>query len=128
MIDIFAGLTAAMGWYYMFYSRAAHRLEAVEAQHINLWRVRLRRLGGGAMMLLGVLFFAGFQSLAAFPFIFVWIGVMLAVLLIVALALFDILLTWQLRDTRRRGFTPRTKGISEAAADSKAPDKDDPAP
>lgn len=102
MVDIFAGLTAAMGWYYMFYSRAAKKLEAIEAQHINLWRIRLRRIGGGAMMLLGVLFFAGFQNLAPIPFIVVWIGVMLALLLIVALALFDIRLTWALRKTRRR--------------------------
>jgi hypothetical protein len=102
VVDIFAGLTAAMGWYYMFYSRAAKKLEAIEAQHINLWRVRLRRIGGGAMMLLGVLFFAGFQNLAPIPFIVVWVGVMLALLLIVALALFDIRLTWALRKTRRR--------------------------
>jgi hypothetical protein len=101
-IDIFAGLTAAMGWYYMFYSRAARRLETVEAQHINLWRVRLRRIGGGVMILLGVLFFAGFQDLAPIPFILVWTGVMLALLLIVALALFDIRLTWAIRKASRR--------------------------
>jgi hypothetical protein len=102
VIDIFAGLTAALGWYYMFYSRAAQRLEAVEAQHINLWRVRLRRIGGGAMMLLGVLFFAGFQELAAIPFIIVWTSVMVVLLLIVALALLDVRLTWALRKTRKR--------------------------
>lgn len=100
--DIVAGLAAAMGWYYMFYSRAAQRLETIEAQHINRWRIRLRRVGGGVMMLLGVLFFAGSQALAPIPYILVWTGVMLALLLILGLALFDLRLTWELRKTRRR--------------------------
>jgi hypothetical protein len=101
--DIFAGLTAALGWYYLFYSRAAGKLEGVEAERINHRRVRLRRTGGAIMMLLGVLFFAGFQELAAVPFILVWIGVMLSLLAIVALALIDLRLTWGLQQSRRQG-------------------------
>jgi hypothetical protein len=100
--DIVAGLAAAMGWYYMFYSRAAHRLEAIEAQHINRWRIGLRRVGGGLMMLLGILFFAGSQNLAPIPYILVWTGVMLMLLLIVGLALVDLRLTWELRKAGRK--------------------------
>lgn len=101
--DIFAGLSAAMGWYYLFYSRAAVKLEGVEVDRINRRRVRLRQTGGAVMMVMGILFFAGFQELSAIPFILVWTGVMLALLTIVALALIDLRLTWGLRRSRRQG-------------------------
>ena len=113
LIDIFALLTAAAGWYYMFYSRAAHRLERVEAQHINLWRIRLRRFGGAAMMLLAILFFAGFQQWVesrAALFAGIWLGVLFLLLTIVVLALFDLRLTWKLNEARRRGFDVKKDG------------------
>jgi peptidoglycan/LPS O-acetylase OafA/YrhL len=100
--DMFAGLTAAAGWYYMFYSRAASMLEGVETQRINRRRVRLRRTGGGVMMALGILFFAGAQGLSPVPYIAVWAGVMLLLLMIVALALIDLRLTWSLQKSRRQ--------------------------
>ena len=102
VVDIFAGLTAAMGWYYLFYSRAAVKLEGIEADRINRRRVRLRQTGGAIMMVMGVLFFAGFQQLSAIPFILVWTGVMLSLLAIVALALIDLRLTWGLPRSHRR--------------------------
>ncbi|HXE53802.1 MAG TPA: hypothetical protein VN541_12340 [Tepidisphaeraceae bacterium] len=105
VVDIFALLTAAAGWYYMFYSRAARRLDRIEASERNTLRVRLRRLGGLIMLLLGVLFFAGFQSWVtdrAGLFIGVWIGVLFLLLGIVVLALIDVRLTWKLRHQRRR--------------------------
>ena len=38
MLSIFALLVAACGWYYLFYSRAAERLEGIEENRAN--RVR----------------------------------------------------------------------------------------
>src|SRR5688572_31967441 len=57
---IFALTVAAAGWYYMFYSQAASRLAGVESETVNRRRVRLRRLNGLMMFLLGIFFFAGF--------------------------------------------------------------------
>jgi drug/metabolite transporter (DMT)-like permease len=102
LIDIFSLLTAAAGWYYIFYSRAAQKLESVETHQLNRRRVRLRRIGGGFMMLLGVLFFAGFQNLRPIPYIAVWVGVLLSLCAIVVLALIDVRLTWKLQKSRRR--------------------------
>jgi len=50
------------GWYYMFYSRAAHRLGAIENNAANLRRIRLRRVNGFIMFLLAVGLFAGVWS------------------------------------------------------------------
>jgi peptidoglycan/LPS O-acetylase OafA/YrhL len=100
--NTFAALTAATGWYYMFYSRAAGKLEGVEAAKINRRRVRLRRIGGGVMMLLGVLFFAGLQELSTVPYLAVWTGVLVLLLMIVALALIDLRLTWRLHNDRKQ--------------------------
>lgn len=102
VVDTFAILTAAAGWYYMFYSRAAHRLESIENRQINVIRIRLRRLGGGVMLLLGILFFAGFQELRPGPFVAVWSGVLFSLAAIVVLALIDVRLTWKLQKARRR--------------------------
>ena len=101
--DTFAALTAATGWYYMFYSRAAGKLEGVEAGSINRRRVRLRRTGGGVMMLLGILFFAGSQELSPIPYMAVWAGVLVLLLMIVTLALIDLRLTWRLQNDRKHG-------------------------
>ena len=105
VIDIFSLLTAAAGWYYMFYSRAAQKLEHIEAQRTNTTRVRLRRVGGLVMMLLGILFFAGFQErIASHPgaFVGIWMGVLLLLATIVVLAMVDVRLTYKLREQRRR--------------------------
>lgn len=105
VIDIFSLLTAAAGWYYLFYSNAARRLQPIESQRINLARVRLRRVGGIVMILLAVLFFAGFQEKIAASgaaYIAIWLIVLLLLLLIVVLALIDLRLTWALRRDRRR--------------------------
>ena len=103
VIDIFSILTAAAGWYYLFYSRAAQKLEAIESRQINARRVLLRRLGGLAMLALGILFFAGFQNLRPFPFVVVWIAVMAILATIVVLALIDVRLTYKIQKSRRQG-------------------------
>ena len=100
VIDIFSLLTAAAGWYYLFYSRAAHQLESIEAQQINVVRILLRRVGGLVMILLGALFFAGFQrrvESSVQVYTAVWLGVLFLLAAIVVLALIDMRLTWKLR-------------------------------
>ena len=88
----------------MFYSRAAHNLAGVEADALNLRRIRLRRVGGFMMFLLAVAFFIGFQpyvwetGLAALA---IWALVMLLLLAIVVLGLVDLRLTWRLRKPRK---------------------------
>src|SRR4051794_41753592 len=44
---ILALLTGVAGWFYLFFSRAAHRLAGVEDDRLNRRRVRLRPIGGG---------------------------------------------------------------------------------
>src|SRR5438477_12364820 len=51
-------LVLAAGWYYLFYSPAAHRLSAIEQPRFNALRIRLRRANGVVMMLLAVSFYA----------------------------------------------------------------------
>jgi hypothetical protein len=97
---------AAAGWYYMFYSRAASDLVEVEGTALNLRRVRLRRLGGFFMLLLGVGIFAGFFTVSwdrpNIGFLAVWLGVCFMVLAILVLGIVDLRLTWQLRQARMR--------------------------
>ena len=101
VVDIFSLLTAVAGWYYLFYSRAAQRLEAIEEAKINVRRVMLRRVGGGIMLLLAVCFCAGFQEgLSNAVFLRVWLAVLVLLGAIVALALYDVRLTWKLHRDR----------------------------
>src|SRR5687767_7957164 len=98
---IFALLTGVAGWYYLFYSKAAQRLEGIEEQRLNQKRVRLRRTGGVMMLLLAVLFFAGFNTVrvedAPAAFVAIWLGVMVLLGAIAVLALMDLRLTHQIR-------------------------------
>lgn len=97
---ILAFLTAAAGWYYMFYSNAAGRLSSFEQPELNRRRIRLRRVGGGAMFLLGIAFFVGFEYLdhqAPLLFAFTWLAIALLMVLIVVLGLIDLRLTMRLR-------------------------------
>ena len=104
----FALLTAAAGWFYLFYSRAAQRLSDVEDQRLNARRVALRRVGGVAMLLLGGFFFAGFHGLentgwSPRALLWVWAAVFFLLIVIVVLAMIDLRLTYRLR-SRRKGI------------------------
>lgn len=110
LAGIFALLTGAAGWYYLFYSRAAQGLEGIEEAALNDRRVRLRRVGGFAMLLLGGFFFAGsyaFGNPRETPgaFLTVWLTVFGLLIVIVVLAMADVRLTRRLRErrSRRRG-------------------------
>jgi hypothetical protein len=104
LANTFSLIVAVAGWYYMFYSRAAQKLGAVEDQQINVRRSRLRRIGGFAMFLLAVFLFAGFHTVDAkaspLAFMLVWIAVFLLLFVIVVLALVDVRLTGRLRRSR----------------------------
>ena len=98
---IFALTVAAAGWYYMFYSQAASRLAGVESEPVNRRRVRLRRLNGLMMFLLGIFFFAGFFAVdldrPTVAFFVVWLIAMFLLLAIVVLAVIDVRLTLKLK-------------------------------
>src|SRR5829696_2188422 len=98
LAGIFALLTGAAGWFYLFYSRGAHRLSGIEDQRLNGRRIGLRRLGGLAMLLLGGFFFAGFYAFED-PhrrpglFLGVWLAVFVLLIVLVVLAMIDLRLT-----------------------------------
>lgn len=103
---IFALLVAAAGWFYMFYSRAAHRLAGLEDQRLNRTRVLLRRVGGFAMVVLGACFYAGYYAtdpeFAPGSFAWIWLTVILLMMLILILGIMDLRLTRKLREAQKR--------------------------
>jgi hypothetical protein len=112
LVGIFALLTGAAGWFYLFYSRAAHRLSGIEDQRLNDRRIALRRVGGVVMLLLGALFFAGFVGLDKDPaeqspaaVLGIWGAVLVLLVVIVVLALIDLRLTSRLR-AKQKGLRP----------------------
>jgi hypothetical protein len=110
LAGIFALLTGASGWFYLFYSRAAQRLSGIEEQRLNDQRVALRRVGGVVMLLLAGFFFTGFYALddprwSPFTLMFVWLVVFALLIAVVVLAMLDLRLTRKLRSrTRDKGF------------------------
>jgi UDP-N-acetylmuramyl pentapeptide phosphotransferase/UDP-N-acetylglucosamine-1-phosphate transferase len=97
-------LSAAAGWYYLFYSREGSVLGGIENQRINHRRMQLRRVGGGAMLLLGICFYGLWTELErpGRGFQYLTLAVLALLLVIVALALLDLRLTLKLRRTRPR--------------------------
>lgn len=102
---LFSIIVAAAGWYYIFYSRAASNLASVEATQTNQLRVRLRRVGGGAMILLAISFYVGVVEIDRHraPLAIVCMGlVLLFMVVIVALGLFDLRLTRRIREAQEK--------------------------
>lgn len=103
---IFALIVAIAGWFYMFYSRAAHRLSGVEHQRLNRRRILLRRIGGLAMVALGACFYAGYYATDPHhmtrAFAMLWFAVFVLMMIILVLGLIDLRLTRRLRDEQRR--------------------------
>ena len=100
---IFSLIVMAAGWYYIFYSPAAHRLSQIEGDRINTLRKRLRRSNGVVMMLLAVAFYAACYSApesARATWIFIGIVLLLAAMLV--LALIDLQLTRRLKAKQKR--------------------------
>lgn len=103
---IFALLAGAAGWYYLFYSRAAHALRSVEGERTNNQRQRLRRINGVMMLLLAVAFFAGFRTVdekrTPIAFLLIWLAALMLLAIIVTLAMVDLRLTLKIRDRRNK--------------------------
>jgi O-antigen/teichoic acid export membrane protein len=109
VVNILALMVAGAGWYYIFYSRAAHRLAKLEDRRINLSRIRCRRAAGGLLALMGMLIFVGSQPrfephTHPRTYMSIWMVVMLLLLAVVVLAMVDLRLTLRLRrdDNTRR--------------------------
>ena len=106
---IFSLIVAAAGWFYLFYSRAAANLAAVEATPANRLRIRLRRVGGLMMILLAVSFYVGFVAIerrsarTAAAFL---LAVFLTMSAIVVLGLVDLRLTHKLRRSQKKQDPP----------------------
>lgn len=109
---MFAFVVGAAGWFYLFYSRAAHRLEGVEDPALNLRRIRLRRIGGFLMLLLATATIMGFYTFTGetesgalrneMGFMLSWLAVLVLLLGIVVLGLIDLRLTMRLRRQHRK--------------------------
>jgi len=103
-LSIFALLVAAVGWYYLFYSRAAERLEGIEEDRANRLRGVLRRTNAIIMLLMAVGIALGtirMDQLTPSQFILTWASVMGLLFVAVVLALIDVRLTLKLRRTLR---------------------------
>jgi hypothetical protein len=102
---IFALLIAAVGWYYLFYSRAADRLEGIEENRANRLRGTLRRVNAIIMLLIAVgIAVATYRfDMERMPqqFALTWLAVMALLFVSVVLALVDVRLTYKLRRTLR---------------------------
>ncbi|MCC7351073.1 MAG: hypothetical protein IT446_10930 [Phycisphaerales bacterium] len=103
---IFALLAGAAGWYYLFYSKAAHALRSVEGERVNNQRMRLRRINGLMMLLLATAFFAGFRTVdekrSPEMFMLVWLAVLMLLAVVVILAMVDMRLTMKLRERQNK--------------------------
>ena len=101
LLAIFALLGGAIGWYYLFYSRAAENLGGIEDIRANRLRGLLRRANAVIMLLMAVGIAAGTYRFdrdgAENEFVLTWAAVMMLLLLFVGLALIDVRLTWKLR-------------------------------
>ncbi len=105
---IFSLLVGAAGWFYLFYSRATHRLADFENPQLNRKRVRLRRAGAVAMILLAVAFAVGYygvdQTRMTPAFAVAWLAVLLLLPTILALGVADLRLTRRMRLDRMRHY------------------------
>ena len=111
---IFALLVAAAGWYYLFYSQAAFKLQGVEHQARTRRRIRLRRVGGLVIMLLAASFYAMFVMLRRERFATAGVLVLVVMFLmgaVMVLGLVDLRLTRKMRrDGRPRGSAQDNEG------------------
>ena len=109
-LSIFALLVAAVGWYYLFYSRAAERLEGIEENRANRLRGILRRANAIIMLLMAIGIALGtlrMDQLTPEQFILTWSGVMALLFIAVILAMIDVRLTVKLRRALRERNRPQ---------------------
>ena len=110
---IFALIVAAAGWYYLFYSQAAMRLQGVEQTAQNRTRVRLRRIGGLVILLLAAAFYAMFVMLRRDRFAAAGVLLLTVMVLmgaVMVLGLIDLRFTHRMRGAPR----PRERAPDDA--------------
>jgi uncharacterized membrane protein len=104
--EILSLMIGAAGWFYLFYSRAAHHLTGVENQRNNVRRIRLRRITALVLLLLAVCFYAAFQTLdeGSSPrlFLILWGTVLILLMLVLVLGMFDVHYTMQFYRDRQQ--------------------------
>ncbi|HWB53269.1 MAG TPA: hypothetical protein VG722_03725 [Tepidisphaeraceae bacterium] len=104
--DTLALLIGVAGWFYLFYSRAAHKLTGVEDPKINTRRIVLRRVAGVTLLLLAVMFYAGFATLdrrqSAEQFLLIWGVVLFLLLVVLVLGLVDFRYTVRFYHDRKK--------------------------
>jgi hypothetical protein len=98
---VFALIVGVAGWFYLFYSRGAQRLEGIEQASTNLLRTRLRRVGGFLMLILGAAIYIGTygidQEHPGAVYLVLWLAIIAMLFGIVILGLIDLRLTAKLR-------------------------------
>ena len=101
--DLLALACGIAGWFYLFYSKAAAKLSALESPRQNSLRIALRRTCGAALVLLGALFFAGFkidEHRSPGAYLGIWSAALLLLLIIIILVATDLRLTYKLRHNK----------------------------
>src|SRR5437867_2245308 len=96
---IFALLVGAVGWYYLFYSKAATRLGGIEEQRANRLRGLLRRINAILMLSIAlgialIMYKFNTEQTKAEGAIAL-LAVLLLTLAMVILGLIDVRLTWK---------------------------------
>ena len=92
---ILAVLTGIAGWYYLFYSDAAHRLEAIEQRYANQRRIIFRKINGLVLLVLAVLLYVGTYAIddqlhpSSFAGVWLTIVVLLGVVVSLVSPIFD---------------------------------------
>ena len=117
---LFALLVAAAGWFYLFFSKSAQRLAGIEGDGRNRLRVRLRRLGGLAMLLLAAAFYATVTFGTRRPpspwgVLIGGASMILLLMAVLVLALADLRLTRRFRDERKRRLREEAEAQSRDA-------------
>ena len=103
---IFSLIVGAAGWFYLWHSKSAQGLAAIEAPELNRRRVRLRRYNGVTMLLLAVSFYVAYASAdqpgRGMRALLCMAAVVVLLVVMLALALIDIRLTRRLREAIKR--------------------------
>lgn len=104
-------LIAIAGWYYLFQSRAAHKLTGVENAQINSRRIILRRVAGFTLLLLATLFYIGISTIdhpqTPSSFVYIWMGILGLLIVVLILGFIDMQYTLRFyRDRKSRRERP----------------------
>lgn len=104
---VLAFLCAGAGWYYVLHAGSAEKLGEFERPADNRLRIRLRRWGGAALVVIGVAFYIGLYiaDRRGNPVAIVLClgSVVLLLPVVIFLAYVDLRLTRKMREAQRSG-------------------------